>query len=152
MICLISACLLGCPCRYDGASKPIPEDIRALSKTHTLIPVCPECLGGLPTPRTPAERRGERVITRDGRDVTEEYERGALEVLRLARLYRADGIILRDRSPSCGTCGIYDGSFTATLHDGMGVTAELLSGEGIAVFGEHPGNLTGENKKIAEGT
>ena len=137
MIYLISACLLGCPCRYDGKSKPIPKDIRALLKTDTLIPVCPESLGGLPTPRPPAERQGDRIINTAGQDVSAEYERGAREVLRLARLLHADGVILRDRSPSCGTNGIYDGSFSKTLCEGMGVCAALLFREGIAVFDEH---------------
>ena len=152
MIYLISACLLGCPCRYDGASKPIPENIRALLDTDTLIPVCPECLGGLPTPRPPAERQGERVINRSGQDVTAEYERGAREILRLARLYRADGVILRDRSPSCGTNGIYDGTFTATLSEGMGVCAALLSREGIRIFDENRNDMTLKNKKIGDRT
>ena len=143
MIYLISACLLGCPCRYDGRSKPIRDEIGELLSHDTLIPICPECLGGLPTPRLPAERRGERVINRGGHDVTEEYRCGAREVLRLARLYRADGVILCDKSPSCGTSGIYDGSFTRTLCDGVGVCAELLMREGIAVFGEHGPALRG---------
>ena len=135
MTYLVSACLLGCPCRYDGRSKPIRTEIAALLARHTLIPVCPECFGGLPTPRPPAERLGERVINCEGRDVTEEYRRGARETLRLARLYRADGVILCDKSPSCGTSGIYDGSFTRTLCDGVGLCAELLIREGITVFG-----------------
>ena len=137
MTYLISACLLGCPCRYDGKSKPIPENIRALLQADTLIPVCPECLGGLPTPRPPAEIVCGRVINREGRNVTKEYERGAQEVLRLARLYRADGVVLRHKSPSCGTRGIYDGSFTGTLCDGMGITAALLAREGILILDEH---------------
>ena len=136
MIYLVSACLLGCPCRYDAKSKPIRDEIGALLSHNTLIPICPECLGGLPTPRVPAERQGERVITREGCDVTEAYLCGAREVLRLARLYHADGVILCNKSPSCGTSGIYDGSFTRTLCDGVGVSAELLMREGIAVFGE----------------
>lgn len=137
MTYLISACLLGCPCRYDGKSKPIPEDVRALLEGNTLIPVCPECLGGLPTPRPPAEIVCGQVINREGRNVTEEYGRGAREVLRLARLYNADVVILRDKSPSCGTHGIYDGTFTATLCDGMGITAALLEREGIRILDEH---------------
>ena len=148
MIYLISACLIGCPCRYDGQSKPMSEDIRALFEKDVLIPVCPECLGGLPTPRPPAERQGDRVINRKGCDVTEEYQRGANEVLRLARLYRADGVILRDRSPSCGTNGIYDGSFTATLCEGEGVCAALLRREGIRVLDEHGNEPRVKNKKI----
>lgn len=136
MTYLISACLLGAPCRYDGQSRPIPREIASLFEDATLIPICPEVMGGLPTPRTPAERCGERVINRDGQDVSAAYRRGAREALRLARLYRADGVILRDRSPSCGTEGIYDGSFTSTLKDGMGVTAELLAAEGIPLYNE----------------
>lgn len=146
----ISACLLGCSCRYDGKSKPIPEKILALLKTDTLIPVCPEILGGLPTPRIPAERRGERVINRSGQDVTAEYERGATEVLRLARLYRADGVILRDKSPSCGTNGIYDGTFSGTLCDGMGVCAALLYHAGIRIFDEHLNEIEAKKKKIGD--
>lgn len=136
MTYLISACLLGTPCRYDAKSKPIPEKIAALLSRHVLIPVCPEILGGLPTPRIPAERQGERVINRAGEDVSEAYRRGAMEVIRLCRLFHADGVILRDRSPSCSTRGIYDGSFRGVLTEGEGVTAELLRREGIPVFGE----------------
>lgn len=136
MVYLISACLLGTPCRYDGTSRSISEEIARLMETDTLIPICPEILGGLPTPRPPAERQGERVVSREGRDVTEEYLRGAREVARLVRLFRADGVILKDRSPACGTRGIYDGSFTATLTDGEGVTAAHLRSLGIPVYPE----------------
>ena len=137
MTFLISACLLGTPCRYDGAEKAIPEAIRALMPTHTLIPICPEILGGLPTPRPPAERQTDgRVRNVRGEDVTEAYERGAKEVIRLFRLLDADGVILRDKSPSCGTDGIYDGSFTRTLTAGWGITAEALRAVGIPVFSE----------------
>lgn len=150
MTYLISACLLGTPCRYDGQAKPVPTHIKALMEAHTLIPVCPEILGGLPTPRTPAERQGARVVTRAGEDVTEAYLRGAREVLRLCRLFRADGVILRDKSPACGTRGIYDGSFCRVLTVGEGVTAELLRREGIAVFSEEgPEAMGGETEKIS---
>ena len=136
MTYLISACLLGSPCRYDGAAKPVSDRIAALCKEHTLIPVCPEILGGLPTPRSPAEITDGRVVNREGLDVTDAYLRGAREVLRLARLLDADGVILKDMSPSCGTDGIYDGSFTRRRTDGTGVTAALLREAGIPVFGE----------------
>ena len=136
MVYLISACLLGTPCRYDGASRPVSEAIARLMRTDTLIPICPEILGGLATPRPPAERQGERVINREGRDVTEEYRRGAREVARLVQLFGADGVILKDNSPSCGTNGIYDGSFTSTLVPGEGVTAAYLRSLGIPVFPE----------------
>ena len=136
MVYLISACLLGTPCRYDATSREVPQEIARLMETDILIPVCPEILGGLPTPRPPAERQGDRIINREGRDVTEEYLRGAREVARLFRLFRADGVILKDRSPSCGTAGIYDGSFTSTLTDGEGITASYLRSLGIRVYPE----------------
>ena len=131
---LVSACLLGCPCRYDGAAKPCPA-VLALAEHHELVPVCPEQLGGLPTPRPPAERRGDRVVTQSG-DVTEQYRRGAAEAVRLARLLRCDGAVLKEKSPSCGRGAIYDGTFTRTLTSGDGVTAELLRHNGVAVYGE----------------
>ena len=132
---LISACLLGIPCRYDGKAKPQPW-AEALAARHDLVPVCPEQLGGLPTPRNPSERRGDRVVMNDGRDVTAEYRRGAEETLRLARLYGCTAAVLKERSPSCGCGRIYDGTFTGTLTDGDGVTAALLKENGIKVYGE----------------
>lgn len=132
---LVSACLLGVPCRYDGASKPV-EAICALQGEYDLIPVCPEVLGGLPTPRTPSEIVGERVMMRDGRDVTENYRRGAAEALRIARKNDCTLAILKEKSPSCGSGKIYDGSFTRTLVDGDGITAALLKANGIPVIGE----------------
>ena len=132
---LVSACLLGVRCRYDGKSKPHPA-VERLLEQHTLIPVCGEIFGGLPTPRVSAERQGERVVTADGRDVTAAYRRGAEEVLRLAKLYGCKAAVLKERSPSCGSGRIYDGTFTGTLADGWGVTAELLRDHGICVIGE----------------
>lgn len=132
---LISACLLGLPCRYDGASKP-QTWAEALAKHHRLVPVCPEQLGGLPTPRHPSERRGERVVMDTGEDVTEQYRRGAEAVLRLCRLLDCEAAVLKERSPSCGHGKIYDGTFTGTLTDGDGVTAALLREHGIRVYGE----------------
>ena len=132
---LVSACLLGVRCRYDGKSKPHPA-VERLLEQHTLIPVCGEILGGLPTPRVSAERQGARVVTADGRDVTAAYRRGAEEVLRLAKLYGCKAAVLKERSPSCGSGRIYDGTFTGTLTDGWGVTAELLRDHGICVIGE----------------
>ncbi|HJC05411.1 MAG TPA: DUF523 domain-containing protein [Candidatus Enterocloster excrementipullorum] len=132
---LVSACLLGTPCRYNGKGVLAPE-VRALMEEHHLIPVCPEILGGLATPRTPAERKGDRVVTKDGADVTKAYERGAKEVLRLARLFGCQAAVLKERSPSCGAGTIYDGTFTGTLTEGNGVCAQMLLDAGIRVLGE----------------
>ena len=131
---LVSACLLGVCCRYDGASKAHPLAER-LAEQHTLVPVCPEQLGGLPTPRPPAERRGGRVVTRSG-DVTEQYRRGAEEALKLCNLFGCEAAVLKERSPACGRGAVYDGTFTGTLTPGDGVTAELLAANGIPVYGE----------------
>ena len=122
---LISACLLGAQCRYDGQSKPVLEMV-ALSEQFDLVPLCPEQLGGLPTPRTPAERIEDRVMTKDGRDVTAEYRHGAEQALHLARLCGCKIALLKERSPSCGSGTIYDGTFTGGLTAGDGVTAALL--------------------------
>ena len=135
MTILVSACLLGCPCRYDGKSKP-NDAVLALMEHHTLIPICPEQMGGLATPRVPAERKGGGVFTERGGDVTEQYRRGAEEALRLAQLYGCKYAILKERSPSCGSGQIYDGSFSRRLIDGNGVTAQLLKAHGIKVLGE----------------
>ena len=132
---LISACLLGCACRYDGKSKPHPLAVE-LARRGLAVPVCPEQLGGLPTPRKPSERQGGRVVMADGRDVTAEYRHGAEEALHLARLYGCTAAVLKERSPSCGKGRIYDGTFTGTLTAGDGVTAELLTAGGIKVYGE----------------
>lgn len=135
MTILVSACLLGVGCRYDGESKP-DSAVLALLSRHRLIPVCGEVMGGLPTPRIPSERRGEAVINAAGQDVTAAYRRGAAEVARLADLYGAKIAILKERSPACGSGRIYDGTFTHTLTDGWGVTAETLRQRDVAVYGE----------------
>jgi len=132
---LVSACLLGMRVRYDGQSKPV-DSVIALMNEHELIPVCAEVFGGLPTPRVPAERAGERVIAKDGGDVTEQYVRGAEEIARLARLYGCTHAILKEKSPSCGKGRIYDGTHTGTLTDGNGVLAETLMKMGVKVVGE----------------
>lgn len=134
---LISRCLLGDACRYDGKSRPLPaETLRALRERYTLIPVCPEVLGGLPTPRTPSERQGSRVVMKTGADVTKEYRRGAEAALQIAREHDVCAALLKERSPSCGRGEIYDGTFTGTLTKGSGVTAEVLLEAGFTVIGE----------------
>ena len=132
---LVSACLLGRPCRYDGRSVPHGEVI-ALGEKHTLVPFCPEQAGGLPTPRPPAELQGERIVKTLGRDVTEEYRRGALAAVDLAKEQGCRWAVLKERSPSCGPREIYDGSFSRTLVPGKGLTALLLEEAGVRVLGE----------------
>lgn len=132
---LVSACLLGVNCRYSGDGQRM-EGIGELMELAELVPVCPEILGGLPTPRPPAERRGARVCTRDGGDVTQAYRRGAQECVRLAELYGAQLALLKERSPSCGAGEIYDGSFSGRRVPGSGVAAEELERRGVQVYGE----------------
>lgn len=132
---LISACLLGAGCRYDGMQKEDRDALR-LAEKYRLIPFCPEQAGGLATPRSPAEIRDGRVITREGNDVTAAYRRGAEEALRLARLFHCETAVLKERSPSCGSGEIHDGTFSGGLTAGDGVTAALLRAEGIRVLGE----------------
>lgn len=132
---LVSACLLGIGCRYDGKHKA-DSGVLALADRYELIPVCPEIYGGLPTPRVPSERIGNLVMMKDGTDVTENYQRGASEALELCRIFNIKTAILKERSPSCGKWKIYDGTFTSTLTDRDGVTAELLISKGIRVLGE----------------
>ena len=133
---LCSACLLGICTRYDQASKPC-ERILALSLSHTLIPVCPEQLGGLPTPRCPSEiQPNGHVMTRDGLDVDRPYRLGAQMALHIARLCHCDLAILKSRSPSCGKGEVYDGSFSGRLKAGNGVFTSLCIENGITVYSE----------------
>ena len=139
---LISACLAGVPCRFDGGTKE-KEGAKRLVAEGRALPVCPEQLGGLATPRSPAEiEEGDgtgvvagaaRVIDATGEDRTEAFLRGARETLRLARLVGADGAILKERSPSCGRHALHrSGAVVA----GSGVTAALLEAEGIPVVSD----------------
>ena len=137
---LVSACLLGVACRYDGKSKEVTR-IRQLLKNHNLIPICPEQLGGLPTPRVPSERINNRVINKNSIDVTLEYQRGAEEALRIAKIFDCSLAILKEKSPSCGCGKIYDGSFSKTLIDGNGTTAELFLKNNIKVLNENSSEL-----------
>ena len=135
---IISACLLGLDCKYDGGNNRLPEErLRMLTEKYELIPVCPECYGGLTTPRTPSERLGDRVVSKIGTDVTEQFYKGAEAALYLAHLFGARLAILKANSPSCGSGTVYDGSFTGTLVTGDGVTAELLKSHGIKIINEN---------------
>lgn len=129
---LVSACLVGVCCRYNGCSVH-NDKVAALIKAHTLVPVCPEQLGGLSTPRPPAEIQGSRVMTVGGQDVTAFYTKGAEETLHIARLCNCRLAILKAHSPSCGSVSVYDGSFSGTRTDGDGITAKLLRTNGIIV-------------------
>ena len=131
---IVSACLAGFPCRYDGKSRPCAEVVE-LVKAGKAIPVCPEQLGGLPTPRPPCEILSGQVVDRNGTDRTECFQKGAQAVLALAQTYGAKQALLQNRSPSCGTGWIYDGTFSKTLIAGDGITARLLQENGIQVIG-----------------
>ncbi len=134
---LISACFLGRPCKYDGGHNALPpESLAALRERWELIPVCPETAGGLPIPREPSERLGVRVVSRSGEDVTAAYEKGADTALALACRFACRTALLKERSPSCGTGAIYDGSFSHTVIPGDGAAAEKLRAEGLALYGE----------------
>jgi uncharacterized protein YbbK (DUF523 family) len=142
---LVSACLLGISCRYDATHVHNPKVERWL-KDHSIVPVCPEQLGGLATPRSPAEIEGAggtavldgeaRVYTRNRREVTCEYVSGAQAALRIARLVGARKALLKARSPSCGCRQIYDGTHSGVLKQGQGVTAALLQRNNVEVFTE----------------
>ena len=133
---LVSACLVGINCKYNGNNN-YNENALKLVQCGNAIPVCPEQLGGLPTPRIPAEIKiidGKRkVINKEGKDVTEYFEKGANEVLKLCKQLNIKKVFLQPRSPSCGVGNIYDGSFTGILVDGNGITAQLLKDNGIEV-------------------
>ena len=132
---LVSACLLGFPCRYDGKSK-LNEEVAAMSEKYELVPVCPECLGGLPTPRSPSELKDGRAITSDGEDRTEQFVNGANETLKIALKRGCLVAVMKERSPSCGSGIIHNGRFDEGLTEGWGVAAALLRSSGIWVLGE----------------
>lgn len=132
---LISACLLGVACRYDGRSVKYPE-IEEKLKEYNLIPFCCECAGGLPTPRVPSERVSDRVFMKDGTDVTDFFILGAKKGLSVCREHNIKKAVLKARSPSCGKGRIYDGSFSGRLTDADGVLAEFLIASGITVYTE----------------
>ncbi len=132
---MVSACLLGENVKYNGGNNKNKMLLRLLSG-HTVIPVCPEVLGGLPVPRTPAEIVNSEVINRNGESVDEAFRKGAEKALEIAKQEKPDLIILQSRSPSCGVKQIYDGTFSGTLVPGDGVFAALLKARGIRVISE----------------
>ncbi len=132
---LVSACLLGVNCKYDGENN-INEKVLEYIKDKEVIPICPEIYGGLKTPRTPSEILKDKVMTKDNIDVTKEYRKGAEETLYLAKLFNVKNALLKAKSPSCGNKEIYDGSFTKNKIKGMGITAKLLKENGIEILSE----------------
>jgi uncharacterized protein YbbK (DUF523 family) len=144
---LISACLLGVACNHEGRGSPRAV-VDELARRYRLVPVCPEVLGGLPTPRSAAEltggdgadvmagAAGARVVNADGRDVTAAYCRGAEAAVTLARAVGATRAVLKARSPSCGSAAVYDGTFSRRLVPGRGVTAAALAAAGLEVGSE----------------
>ncbi len=127
---IVSACLAGINCRYNGASRPNKKVIE-LVNSGKAIPVCPEQLAGLPTPRGPFEQCGGKVIDKKGKDFTQAFERGALAALKVAKKSGCTEAVLKARSLSCGVGKIYDGSFSGKLVDGDGIFTKLLKKEGI---------------------
>jgi uncharacterized protein YbbK (DUF523 family) len=132
---LVSACLLGVDCRYQGTGI-LNEAVVKLKNNHNLIPVCPEQLGGLTTPRTPVELVNGRAINKDQVDVTAQFEKGAEEAVKIAKLLDCTTAILKSNSPSCGYGKIYDGTFTGNLVDGNGITAAKLEESELKVMTE----------------
>ena len=132
---LISECLCGICCRYDGDHNQL-DCIEKLKSLYNLIPVCPEVMGGLSTPRPPAERIGNSIRTENGIDVTEQFKYGAVQALTIAIDTGCQYALLKAKSPSCGYGEIYDGTFTRTLVNGIGVTSELLLQHNIHIYTE----------------
>lgn len=130
---VVSACLLGDNCKYDGGNN-YTKEITDYLKDKEYIKICPECLGGLSTPRVPSEICGNKVINKEGIDVTNEYNKGALESLKRAKDFKADTAILKCNSPSCGCGMIYDGTFSKKLIKGDGITTKLFKENGINVI------------------
>lgn len=132
---IVSACLMGLCTRYDGKANS-NDEILDLAKSFDLIPVCPEIYGGLATPRLPSEIRGSKVVNAQGDDVTDNFNKGAQDTLKICQILGATRAILKSKSPSCGSGLVYDGTFTGHLVPGDGITARLLKAHGIKVYGE----------------
>lgn len=132
---IVSACLLGENCKYNGSNNKC-DDIIALAEKFEIIPVCPECFGGLPIPRVPSEIRDGRVYSKTGEDLTEAFLSGAEQTLYIAKEANAPCAVLKENSPSCGFGKIYDGTFSGNKIDGNGITAQLLYDNEIQIFGE----------------
>lgn len=132
---LVSACLLGINCKYSGGNNQ-NEKVLEYIKDKEVIPVCPEIMGGLSTPRPPSEIINDKVLNNLNQDVTQQYKKGAEETLKLAKLFNVKKALLKAKSPSCGKGYIYDGTFSSTLIEGNGITTKLLIENGIEVITE----------------
>ena len=132
---LVSACLCGERCRYDGRRGAHPELV-ALCAAGQAVPVCPEVLGGLPVPRDPCEIREGAVVDKNGQTRTAEFARGAVKVLAIAVEMGISMAVFKERSPSCGVSFVYDGTFSARLVSGQGLTTALLRENGITVISD----------------
>ena len=132
---LVSSCLLGENCKWNGKNN-LKEKVLALKTQYNLIPICPEVMSGMPTPRIPSERIDKKVVNQINLDVTKKFELGAKKTLEVALTNNCRYAILKDHSPSCGVNLIYDGSFSRTLKEGKGFTTEFLQKHGIKVFSE----------------
>ncbi len=132
---LVSACLAGVECRYDGSSFPIPEVVEMVRRGEA-IPICPELLAGLPIPRPPAEHRDGKIVSKNGQDFTADYLSGAKIGAEIAQLIACKKAILKSRSPSCGSGWIYDGTFSGVRIQGNGVFAKMLKDNNVIVFTE----------------
>ena len=132
----VSSCLLGINCKYNGQSNK-NEGIIQLKEKYELVPICPEVLGGLPTPRIPAEIIKDKVINKQGIDVTRNYNDGANKALQILKENNINIVILKSKSPSCGRDRIYDGTFSHILIEGQGVSAKLFSDNNITIYDEN---------------
>lgn len=132
---LVSACLLGENCKWNGRNNS-RENIIKLKEKYNLIPFCAEVLGGLPTPRIPSEIRGNKVFNQVELEVTQFFTRGAQRALEVAISNNCKYAILKDHSPSCGVTKVYDGTFSRNLIEGQGITARLLQRNKIKVFSD----------------
>ena len=136
---IISACLCGCDCKYNGKNNKNESCVELLKRGKAVL-VCPEQLGGMTTPRVPSEilkNDGKiSVISKEGKDVSKEFKKGAKEALKIAKLVDAKVAILKNGSPSCGSKNIYDGTFSDNKIKGEGITAKLFVENGIEVFSE----------------
>lgn len=128
---MVSACLLGENCKYNGGSNR-NEKVLEYIKDHQVIPVCPEVMGGLPTPRVPSEIRDNVVINKEGTIVDKEFRKGAKEAFEIALRENVDLVILKAKSPSCGTKQVYDGTFSGRLVDGQGIFTAMIKEAGIS--------------------